>query len=155
MGKLYVRLCGISQGCPFSMTMVALIMRPWIIQMRTYVGITCYILADDVLILGTGMKMVSNFAKALNATHLYLHKMGAKVAPDKSYNFASCNKARCWLRTTMWKHIESSIKVIADFRYLGAHLPTRHATSSSILDKRLRYCPAKPEANAKAILAKV
>ena len=64
----------------FSMTMVALIMRPWIINMRTYACITCYILVDDVLILGTGMKMVSRFAEALNATHRYLHIMGAKVA---------------------------------------------------------------------------
>ena len=51
------------------MTMVALIMRSWIIEMRAYAGITCYILADDVLIIGAGMKMVSKFAKALNGTH--------------------------------------------------------------------------------------
>ena len=91
--------------------------------------------------------------------------MEAKGAPAKSYNFASCNKARCWLKTIMWKHIGSGIKVIADFRYLGAHLTTRQATSSSTLDersekakqqlRRWRYCPAKPEAKAKVILAKV
>ena len=66
------------------MTMVALIMRSWILEMRTYIGISCYILVDDVLIIGTGMKMVSRFANTLNATHQYLHKMGAQVAPDKS-----------------------------------------------------------------------
>jgi hypothetical protein len=65
----------------------------------------------------------------------------------------------------MWKHIESGIEVIADFRYLGAHLTTRQATSSSTLDKRsdkakqqlrrLRHCPASTEAKAKVILAKV
>ena len=77
--------------------------------MRNYIGISCYILADDVLIIGTGMKMVSRFAKALNATHQYLHKMEAKVAPDKSYNFASSSKARIWLKNTLWKHIESII----------------------------------------------
>ena len=98
------------------MTTVALIMRPWIINMRTHAGITCYILADDVLIIGTGMKMVSKFAGALNATHRYLHLMGAKVAPDKSYNFASCKKTRSWLKETMWKHIGNSIDVITDFR---------------------------------------
>ena len=147
------------------MTVVALIMRPWIMIMRTYGGISCFILADDVLILGAGMKMVSNFAKALDATHQYLHLMGAKVAPDKSYNFASCKKARSWLRTTLWKHIDSGIEVIQDFRYLGAHLTSAKATCSSTLDKRwekatqqlrkLRYCPATAEAKAKVILAKV
>ena len=74
------------------MTTVALIIRPWIIKMRTYAGITCFILADDVLIIGTGMKMVSKFARALDAAHSYLHLMGAKVPTDKSYNFASCKK---------------------------------------------------------------
>ena len=153
MGTPYVRLCGIPQGCPFSMTFVALKMRPWIINMRKSAGIRCYILADDVLILGTGLKMISKFAGALNATHKFLHLMGAKVAPDKSYNFASCLKARNWLKETMWKHIDSSIHVISDFRYLGAHLTTRQATNSSTLDKRwektkqqfrkLRFCPAK------------
>lgn len=159
IGKPYSRRCGIPQGCPFSMTMVALIMRSWMLEMRTHAGISCYILAEDVLIIGTGMKMVSKFAKAVNATHLYLHKMGAKVAPGKSYNFASSNKARRWFKNTLWKHIDCSIEVIADFRYLGAHLTTRQATSSSTLGKRWekakqqlrrsRYCPTIPEAKAK------
>ena len=91
--------------------------------------------------------------------------MGAKVAPDKSYNFASCLKARNWLKETMWKHIDSSIHVITDFRYLGAHLTTRQATNSSTLDniwetakqqlRKLRFCPAKAEAKAKVILSKI
>ena len=91
--------------------------------------------------------------------------MGAKVAPYKSYNFASSNKARRWLKNTLWKHIECSIEVIADFIYLGAHLTARQATSSSTLGemwekvkqqlRRLRHCPARSEAKAKAILAKV
>ena len=66
--------------------------------MRTYVGITCYILADDVLILGTGMKMVSRFAEALNATHRYLHLMGAKVAPGKSYILPAAIKLEAGLK---------------------------------------------------------
>ena len=136
MGTPYIRTCGIPQGCPFSMTIVALKMRPWITIMRKFSGIKCFILADDVLILGTGMKMLSRFAGALNATHEYLHLMGAKVAPDKSYNFGSCLKARNWLKETIWEHIDSGIHVIADFRYLGAHLTTRQATNSSTMDKR-------------------
>ena len=82
MGTPYVRVCGIPQGCPFSMTNVALIMRPWILTMRKYAGVSCYILPDDVLIICTEMKMLTRFAAALNATHKYLHHMGAKVAPD-------------------------------------------------------------------------
>ena len=51
IGKGHKRKCGIPQGCPFSMAMVALIMRPWIILMRTCGEVRCFILADDVLIL--------------------------------------------------------------------------------------------------------
>ena len=54
IGTPYQRKCGIPQGCPYSMAMVALIMRPWIIMMRSYGSIQCYILADDVLIMATG-----------------------------------------------------------------------------------------------------
>ena len=42
VGRPHRRKCGAPQGCPFSMMMVALIMRPWIIQ------------ADDVLTLAKG-----------------------------------------------------------------------------------------------------
>ena len=65
----------------------------------------------------------------------------------------------------MRKHIDSSIEVIADFRYLGAHLTTRHATSISTLDKRwekakqqrrkLGFCLANTEAKARIILSKI
>ena len=78
IGKPYTRRCGIPQGCPSSMTMVALIMRSWILEMRNFTRIECYILADDVLIISTGIKMASIFAKALNATHKYLHMMGGQ-----------------------------------------------------------------------------
>ena len=66
----------------------------------------------------------------------------------------------------MWKHIDSNIHVITEFRSLGAHLTTRHATSSNTLDKRwggkakhqlrkLRLRPAKAGAKAKVILSKI
>ena len=54
MGTPYVRLCGIPQGCPFSMTNVALIMKPCIVMTKKITGISVYILADDVLIIATG-----------------------------------------------------------------------------------------------------
>ena len=63
VGTPFRRICGIPQGCPFSMALVAMIMRPWIMMMRTFAGIKCYILADDILIVATGKHMVSNFTK--------------------------------------------------------------------------------------------
>ena len=81
MGTPYVRICGIPQGCLFSMTTVALIMRPWIISMRKYTGLTCYILADDVLIIGTGMKMVSKFCGGPQCHAPLLASNGSQSGP--------------------------------------------------------------------------
>ena len=76
MGEPHKRRCGIPQGCPVSMAMVALTMRPWLIMMRTVGDITCYILADDVLILAIGPRMIGKLARALNKTHKYLKQYG-------------------------------------------------------------------------------
>ena len=92
VGRPYLRRCGIPQGCPFSMCMVALIMRPWCLLMRKSGGVRSYVLADDVLIVATGSDTASNFAKALDTTHEYLHHMGAIIAPNKSFNFATHKK---------------------------------------------------------------
>ena len=163
VGRPHKRKCGIPQGCPLSMMMVALIMRPWIELMKT-VGVACIILADDVLILAQGRWMLSLFAKAIDLTHHYLQAMGPRVAPDKSYNFASTQVATRWLQETWWPHIGNYIEVVKDFRYLGAHLSTRASTRSPTLNKRwdkasqqlrkLKYCPATVEAKAKAIATK-
>ena len=72
------------------MMMVGLIMRPWI-ELMNKCEVACFILADDVLILSQGKMVIDKFVDGLNSTHLYLQAMGAKVVPDKSFNFASNN----------------------------------------------------------------
>ena len=147
------------------MMYVALIMRPWIILMRVIPGIQVFILADDVLILATGKTMIGQLAEAINRTHQYLHEMGAKVAPDKSYNFASTVEGKKWLQQTWWEGIQAKIDVVQDFRYLGAHLSAGNSISSATMDKRwekaqsqlkkLKHAPASNDAKVKAIHAKV
>ena len=46
--------CSIPQGCPFSMTMVAIIMRPWIMLMIED-EVAPRVLADDLLISTEGV----------------------------------------------------------------------------------------------------
>ena len=163
IGHKYTRRCGIPQGCPLSMTMVALLMRPWLSQMK-HRKIDAKVLADDVLMVSKGKTYLRSFADALDYTHGYLHDLGSKVAPAKSYNFASTAKAKRWLEQTTWNFIEAKIEVISDFRYLGAHVTTRQTPTSTTLDerwekatvqlKKLRTCPATVEAKAGIILAK-
>ena len=62
------------------MMFVGLIMRPWIILMESCL-VACFILADGVLILAHGDKMLDRFTNALNNTHNYLQAMGARVPP--------------------------------------------------------------------------
>ena len=52
-------------------------------------------------------------------------RWGAKIAPSKSYNFASSKQARKWLKETWWTHVQGHIDVVEDFRYLGVHLSTQ------------------------------
>ena len=75
------------------MMFVALLLRPWLQMMGDY-NVKAAILADDIIIVAKGATMVRTFVNALNATHEYLHSIGPKVAPDKSYNFASTHAAR-------------------------------------------------------------
>ena len=108
--------------------------------------------------------MLGQFAKALNYTHDFLQQMGAKVAPNKSYSFASGRKGATWLSQTTWEYIGATIEVVIDLRYLGAHLTTRQEPTSATLEarwekginqfKRLRFCPAAVEAMVAIILAK-
>ena len=91
--------------------------------------------------------------------------MGAKVAPDKSYNFSSHAASRKWLEETWWEGIQAHIEVVRDFRYLGAHLTTAANCKSSTMDKRwdkaiqdlkkLRYIPADIQAKVGIIHAKI
>ena len=136
IGHPYTRRCGIPQGCPFSMMLVALIMRPWICLMEKLQAVP-NILADDVFLLMTGPHMLKKNAEALNQTHEYLQTMGARIAPAKSFNFASSQSATKWLAETWWDKIQNTIDTCKDFRYLGAHLSTRLTTTSATLKKRM------------------
>ena len=80
LGAPYVRRCGIPQGCPLSMMLIALMLRPWTIAMET-IGAIPRILADDLLILTRGVRHCSKMQEAVDLTHELLHNMGATVAP--------------------------------------------------------------------------
>ena len=118
------------------MMVVALIMRPWVLMARA-MGARPKVLADDVLMVVNGRRMLEKFAAVLNATRGYLQAMGAKVAPTKSFNFASSKSSRDWLADTWWAEIGAHIEVVKDFRYLGAHFCSAGARGYRTLEKRV------------------
>ena len=146
------------------MPMVALLMRAWIMKMRS-MQVAAKVLADDVLVVAKGRRMLRQYTKALNYTHQYLQDMGSKVAPSKSYNFATTEIGRTWLKETWWKKIQSNITVVKDLRYLGGHLSTAAKLSRATIEARceagllqltrLRYAAVENKDKIKAVLTKV
>lgn len=141
-----------------------MIMRPWILVAKA-MGARRKVFADDVLILVGGARMLERFAGTLNATHKFLHKMGARVAPSKSFNFASSKASRDWLHNTWWAEIQAHIDVVKDCRYLGAHLCTQGVRTYRTINQRakeateklrkLKHVAASAEAKGKVIRTKI
>ena len=53
LGRPYSKKTGIPQGDPFSMMVTALLLRPWLLEMRAF-GVYPRILADDVSVVAIG-----------------------------------------------------------------------------------------------------
>ena len=125
------------------MMMVAILVRPWLLLMQDK-GIEPRILADDIMIITAGKKMLQRFIRALDETHKYLIAIGART-PNKRYNFASKHKAAQWLQDTWWEVLGAKVPVLRYFRYLGVHINTRTRRAASTSDKMFD--------EAKAVLA--
>ena len=104
LGEEHVRKTSIPQGGPFSMMNVALLMRPWMMQMKACAA-TPRILADDLQILTTGPRHHENLTYAFDLTHKHMEDMGARIAPTKSVTFASNSTSRKWLREHRWRKL--------------------------------------------------
>ena len=89
LGKPHQRQCGIPQGCPLSMCFIALLLRPWSLQMASLAAMA-RTLADDILLLTKGGRALHLFHEAFNLIILHLHDLGGKVAPAKSLGFRNC-----------------------------------------------------------------
>ena len=126
LGEGHKRQRGIPQGCPFSMMLIALLTRPWHLLMQQH-NVIPRTLADDLLITASGKEHVDDLVKANNATHRFLEDMGAKVATHKSVLFASTIGSRKTLRNIIWECSGKRIKVLNQFRDLGAHINVLNA----------------------------
>ena len=105
------------------MMIVALILRAWIVQMKT-MAVTPRVLADDLQLISTGTRHLENFEFAFTKTHKHLADMGAKLAAQKSLTFSSEASAREWLKEHKWRRAACKNPVVTNCRDLGAHLNT-------------------------------
>ena len=86
--------------------------------------------------LSVGDYCYESFVDALNATHRYLEDIGAKMAPYKSFNFASSDSVRVMLSQHVWTSFDKIITVVKFFRYLGASISAAVRLDRSIVGAR-------------------
>ena len=77
IGKPHQHPAGIPQGCPFSMVFIALLLRPWTVQVQELGGIA-RTMADDLLLLVRGSRALHGFHHIFHLTMVHLHDLGAK-----------------------------------------------------------------------------
>ena len=87
VGTVHSDRCSIPQGCPFSMTMIALLMVPWIHLMRE-LDVDPRALADDLMFTATGEGHRARTIRAMRASKQYFIDIGARVADNKCFTFA-------------------------------------------------------------------
>ena len=101
VGESHYDIASIPQGCPFSMTMVALIMVPWIHKMRA-LDVEPRVLADDLLFIATGEGHRAKTVAALSESRSFFKAMGARVATNKCFTFAGDPGTRKLLGEHVW-----------------------------------------------------
>ena len=137
VGQSHKHPAGIPQGCPFSMIFIALLLRPWSLQISEF-GAIARTLADDLLVLVSGHRVLSVFTHVFHLTMVHLHDLGGKIAPTKSKIFATLADHRRWLQTYMWPALNTNIDVVQHMRDLGASLNTIYVSNTILSRKRLQ-----------------
>ena len=128
----------IPQGCPFSMMMVALLMTPWVNIMKDN-GLEPRVLADDLLFTAddnNGEDHLDLTIKGVELSIDYFEDIGAKVAANKCFTFASSSKTRNHLKKHIWKRGNKIINKNS-FRDLGSHLHLHKSKNGATLSERM------------------
>ena len=101
IGKARQEKCSIPQGCPFSMTMVALLMTPWVKLMRG-LQVDPRVLADDLLFTAQGKHHRSSAVRAMRESRKFFSAMGARIADNKCFTFSTEPSTRTFLNELEW-----------------------------------------------------
>ena len=102
------------------MTMVALLLKPWVNLMRAH-GIEPRTLTDDLFMYASGKRHGVRMASAMEKSREYFADIGAKVADNKCFVTSTCQGTRQALRHHQWKG-NIKIPVVNNFRDLGSHI---------------------------------
>jgi hypothetical protein len=136
IGQEHRHRCSIPQGCPFSMTIIALLMRIWI-EVSKEAKVEPRTLADDLLFMTQGPNCVQKTIEAMEISRSFFYDMGAKVADKKCFTFATSAKDRHNLDNHNWAN-KANIPNSSSFRDLGTHLNLTNSVNGVTLTERLR-----------------
>ena len=135
IGTAKVHRCSIPQGCPFSMTIVALLMLSWVKLVRS-IGAEPRVLADDLLFTASGSRHLKITTQAMQQSTQYFNAMGAQVADNKCFTFSSKESAHTILEEQIWDEQGTKIPNVISFRDLGAHLNFQNNNNAPTVTKR-------------------
>ena len=127
-GQPFIKERSIPQGDPWSMMMLALILKPGITLLR-HLETVPRCLADDLLLLSRGPGHAQRTSQGLSSLLAYLKLIGVIVstAADKTFVFSERREDREWLEARQWPWLtppHTHIAVQTDWRDLGAHIDT-------------------------------
>ena len=142
LGQPHTHRCSIPQGCPYSMTLIALLMRPWILHMRAN-HLTPRVLADDLFISASRDSHADNTTKGMQLSRTYFKDIGAKVADNKCFLATTCPTTRHKLKKLTWDAQGTQLKVVTHFRDLGAHVGMDRRNAASTTTQRIQNATAK------------
>ncbi len=125
------------------MLILAILMRPIILLTDVPGKILMRVLADDVILVGLGAHNILEFCRRFTILITYIIDMGSVISIKKSFLFSSNDTTRDWLRNYFWEPIKENIRVVTNFRDLGAHLNLSGANNGATLAARLRNGVAK------------
>ena len=164
IGNPHRDICSIPQGCPFSMTMTALLMVPWVNLMRT-MKVEPRVLADDLMFTAIGDGHCAKTVRAMDKSRQYFQDLGARVAHNKCFTFSTDAPTRRFLTNYRWDDKGTTIPNFTSFRDLGAHMNlaansngatlTARMEKATKMAKRLKWMPITREAKLKIVQANI
>ena len=100
--------------------------------------VTPRVLADDLLINTYGPGHRARIVKTVEQSIKYFEDIGAKVAENKCFTFASDALTRNYLKNFKWRHSNKKIPNKTNFRDLGAHVNMTKTRNGATLTKRMQ-----------------
>ena len=130
LGKAHQHKCSIHQGCPYSMTFIALLMRPWILRMRE-LTLQPRVLADDLFLSASRDQHAQRATNGMQESRTYFGDIAAAVADKKCFMASTCAQTRRKLAQISWDDRGTRLKVVTNFRDLGAHTNLSRTTNTT------------------------